>query len=47
MHEFDALMRDWTYKLEVSADVAQVRTLDLLVFSAKLNINTYFFFFFN
>lgn len=37
IYDFAALMRDQTYKVEVSANVAQVRTLGLvMVVSAKL-----------
>lgn len=50
MYEFDALMGDWTYKLEVTAIATQVKTLDLLVFSGKLKhkhlISISFLFFF-
>lgn len=51
MYEFDALMGDWTYKLEVTAIATQVKTLDLLVFSGKLKhkhlISISFLFFLN
>lgn len=45
MYEFDALMGDWTYKLEVTAIATQVRTSDLLVFSGYFLICFYLFWF--
>ena len=51
MYEFDALMGDRAYKVEVSANVAQVRTLDLVVFFAELKYehltSNFLFYFFD